>query len=104
MSQCCVLFSFRFENSITTFNPWSECLGQEKKIFVSLLISWQNHSKLSQNNKYDNDLLLRQETQKRLHVLEADIITITQVSVINHYHINGLHLFWDTMCKCYCFF
>ena len=25
---------------------------------------------------YDNDLLLRQETQKRLHVLEADIITI----------------------------
>ena len=26
--------------------------------------------------KYDNDILLRQETQKRLHVLDADIITI----------------------------
>ena len=60
--------------------------------------------------------------KKRLHVLEADIITIKKyinlicltqrvhflqdmfematiafVSVINHYHINGLHLFWDTL-------
>ena len=23
--------------------------------------------------------------------------TIAFVSVINHYHINGLHLFWDTL-------
>ena len=61
--------------------------------------------------------------KKELHVLEADIIikkersidlmslaermhflqvllqmtTFALVSVINHYHINGLHLFWDTM-------
>ena len=60
--------------------------------------------------------------QKRLHVLEADIMTIKEnidlksltqrihflwnmfqmttigiVSVINRYHINGLHLFWDTL-------
>ena len=62
--------------------------------------------------------------KKILHVLEADIITIKEyidlmslaqrmhflpdvfkmtyialVSVINHYHINGLHLFWDTLYK-----
>ena len=59
---------------------------------------------------------------KRWHVLEADIITIKKnidlmslaqrmhflldvfemtaielFSVINHYHINGLHLFWDAL-------
>ena len=40
-------FYFRFENSI---NPWSQCLGQErKKYFVSLFIWRQNHSKLFQN-------------------------------------------------------
>ena len=65
------------------------------------------------------------KTQKRLHVLEVDVITIFKknfdsmslaqrthflpdqfqmtaiaiVSVINHYHINGLHLFWDTLYK-----
>ena len=68
------------------------------------------------------DLLLRQETQKRLRVLEADMMmiiiiicfdlssskdvflqvmfqmtVIELVSVINDYHINGLHLFWDTL-------
>ena len=62
-------------------------------------------------------------TPKKLYVLEADIKTILKehwfyvssskdtfflqdvfqmttialVSVINHYHINGLHLFWDTL-------
>ena len=25
---------------------------------------------------------------------------IALVSVINHYHINGLHLFWDTLYIC----
>ena len=59
--------------------------------------------------------------KKRLHVLEADIITIKKidllslaqmmhflldvfqmtaivlVSVINHYHLNGLHLFCDNV-------
>ena len=59
--------------------------------------------------------------QKRLHILEADVITIFKkylfdvsssedaflldvfqltaialFSVRNHYHINRLHLFWDT--------
>ena len=55
--------------------PWT----REEKYFASLLIWRQDHSKLSQNRcnpLIDNDLLLRQETQKRLHVLEADIITI----------------------------
>ena len=67
-----------------------------------------------------------QKLKKRLHVLEVDIIiikknnnidlmplaqrihfledvfqmiTIAPVSVINHYHINGLYLFWDTLYK-----
>ena len=58
--------------------------------------------------------------KKRWHTLEPDILTLKKtwfdvfsgkdaflqdmfqmtavalVSVINHYHINGLHLFWDT--------
>ena len=64
----------------------------------------------------------RKLKKKRLHVLEADIITIKDdivlmclvqrmyfsqdvfqmtaivlVSVINHYHTKGLHLFWNTL-------
>ena len=61
--------------------------------------------------------------RKRLHVLEADILkqlkkkdwfdvscwkdeylqdvfemaAIECISVINHFHINGLHLFWDSL-------
>ena len=51
--------------------------------------------------------------KKTLHVLEADIVTIKKtfircfllkgcifmglVSVMNHCHINGLHLFWNTL-------
>ena len=36
---------------------------------------------------------------QRMHFLQ-DVIQMTVialVSVINHYHINGLHLFWDTL-------
>ena len=73
-----------------------------------------------------NDLLLRQENPKRLHALEADIITIKKhwfdastiifsqdvfqmtaiasVSVINYYQIKGLHLFWDTLYITFIFF
>ena len=36
----------------------------------------QNCLKIDATDKYDNDLLLRQETQKRLHVLEADILRL----------------------------
>ena len=67
---------------------------------------------------YENDLVLRQETQKGLHVLEADMITIKRsidfisldqrmhfyqtcsialVSVISRYHLNGSHLFQDSL-------
>ena len=27
----------------------------------------------------------------------SQMTTIALISVINHYHINGLHLFWDTL-------
>ena len=41
-----VLFCFRFENSrlITTINPWSQCLGHERKTYFASLE--KNHSKL----------------------------------------------------------
>ena len=48
---------------------------RDEKTFALLLIWRKNHSKLSK--KWNKDLLLRQETKKkRLHVLEADRITI----------------------------
>ena len=36
---------------------------------------------------------------QRMHFLQEvfQIITKAFVSVINHYHINGLHLFWDIL-------
>ena len=68
---------------------------------------------------YNRDKKLK----KRFHVLKADLITIKHwfdifssndaflpdvfqittivlVSVKNHYHIDGLHLFWDTLYIC----
>ena len=36
----------------------------------------QNYLKIDATHLYHYDLLLRQETQKRLHVLEADMIII----------------------------
>ena len=36
----------------------------------------QNSLRIDTTHSYDNDLLLRQETQKRLHVLEVDLIII----------------------------
>ena len=78
----------------------------------------QNCLKIDASHYYGYDLLLRLETQKRLHVLEADIIknnnidlmslaqrtsqdefkmtAIELISVITQYHINGLHLFCAT--------
>ena len=47
-----VLFLFQIwkQYTIMTINPWSPCLGQErKKYFVSLFIWRQNHTKVSQN-------------------------------------------------------
>ena len=40
---------------------------------------------------------------QKMHFLQDvfQITTIVLVSVINHYHINGLHLFWDTLHECY---
>ena len=56
--------------------PWT----REEKIFY--VISYletkiiQNCFKIDETHLYDNNLLLKQETEKRLHVLKADIITI----------------------------
>ena len=55
--------------------PWS----REENILRHYLFAdkiFQNCLQLDTTHLYDNNLLLRQETQKRFHVLEADIITI----------------------------
>ena len=98
---------------------------REENIFRHFLFgdkTIQNCPKIDANHWYDNDLLLGKETKKkRLHVLEADIITIIKalicclwvqrfyflqevfqmidiglVSVINNYK---LHPFWHTLYK-----
>ena len=64
----------------------------EEKYFASQIICSQNHSKLSQNrekrkkilytHQYNNASLLRQETQKIMHVLKACKITIEKKTLI----------------------
>ena len=55
-------------DSITTINSWSQCLGQARKnILYDYLFgdkTIQNCLKIYATDYYDNDLLLRQETQK----------------------------------------
>ena len=41
----------------------------------------QNSLKIDATYSYDNDLLLKQETQKCLHVLEADMIAIWKILI-----------------------
>ena len=112
--------------TITTINPSSQCLEQERKnisrySFGDKII--QNCLKIDATHYYNNDYWDK-KFRKRLLVLEADIITIKTkhwfdvssskdaflqnmfqktafafISVINHYHINGLHQFWDTLYK-----
>ena len=56
-------------------NPWSQYLDKrEKNILPHYLFQDKNHSKLSQidaTNYYVNDLLLRQETQKKIACSES---------------------------------
>ena len=47
--------------------------------------------RIDSSHQYDNDLLVREETKNRLHVLEADIITIKKnldfmSQALNDYH------------------
>ena len=112
------------EFTIKTIYSRSLYLGQERKKYFWETKSFKSVSKqIKPINmiliyKWDKKL----KKKKRLHVLEVDIITVKRtlvcclqlkewiiyktlskmtaivpVSVINHYHINGLHLFWDTL-------
>ena len=119
----CTYFLFQIRE-LYAINSWSQCHGQERKTILHYYLfgdkTIQNCHKIDATHWYNYDLFLRQETQKRLHILEADMIkknidlmslakrmhflhdmfqmtAIALVSVINHYHINGLHLFWDTL-------
>ena len=125
-------FCFRFENSIL----WQLLIldhnaldKREKNILRHYLFgnkTIQNCLKIDETHWYDNNSLQRQKTKKkkRVHILEADIITIktniqTNINVSsskvaffigcipndchcaclskNHYHINRLYLIWDTL-------
>ena len=52
--------------------------------------SWYNN-----NKKKNVDLISLAQIMDILQDL-FQMTAIALVSVINHYHINGLHLFWDT--------
>ena len=55
--------------------PWT----REENIFRHNLFGEkiiQNCHKIDASHWYNNDLLLRQETQKSLHILEADMINL----------------------------
>ena len=59
----------KFENSITTINPQSQCLGLERKnYFVTTYLETKSFIWLWFITETRN-------SKKRLHVLEADIIT-----------------------------
>ena len=77
---CSFLFQLWKLNSIPTINLQSQSLGQERENILHHYL-WgdkiiQNSLKIDAPRKYDNDLLLRQETQKILHFIEINIITI----------------------------
>ena len=89
------------------------------QIFGAKII--QNCLKINATHSYTTIYYWDKKLKKRLNVLEADKIiqkaidlmclaqrmhflqdmfqmtAIALLSVINHYHINGLHLFWDTL-------
>ena len=61
---------------MTTINPRSQCLGQERKIFcLTTYLETKSYKTLKKDaaHLYDNDLLLRQETKKKI---ACSIITI----------------------------
>ena len=54
---------------MTTINPQSQCLGQEKKILPHYLFGdkiIKKYLKKDATYKYYNDLLLRQEAKKKI--------------------------------------
>ena len=78
-------FLFQIENSITTINPWSQCHGQEEKIFC---ITIYLETKIIQNSQNRCNPLIQlwfiidKKVKNRLHVLEADIITIKKKTTL----------------------
>ena len=107
---------------MTTFNPWSQCLELERRnilrhyLFRDKII--QNCLKIDATQLYDNDLLLRQETQKKKKIAYNisfkkhwfdvsswkntflqdvfQVSAIVLISEINCYHIDGYD---ETICK-----
>ena len=59
--------------------------------------SWYNNPP-HQKEKKNIDLM---SPAQRMDFLSEgfQMTEIALVSVINHYHINGLHVFWDIVCK-----
>ena len=61
----------------------------------------QNCLEIDAIHSYDNDLLLRQKTQKMLHLLEADIITMKKKSfdISKDIFFTG-RVLYDRHCAC----
>ena len=60
---------------------------RKEKYFASLLIGRQNHSKLSQKQMPSINIIIiyywNKKLKNRLHVLEADIITIEKIYLMS---------------------
>ena len=54
---------------------------------------------INNNNKKKKNNVDRKSLAQRKHFSQDvfQMIAITLVLQFNHYHINGLHLFWDTL-------
>ena len=72
---------------------------------INMMIIYYWDMKLTKNvacpeSWYDNNLktIGLMSLAQRMDFLQDmfQMITISLISVINHYYINGLHLFWDT--------
>ena len=122
-----IMFSFLFQiwkqYNITTNNLQSQCLGRERKYII--LHNLFGDKYIQNCPKIDSTIYMimiyywDKKIKRRLHMLEAYIIKIKRtliwcllwkgcifflqmtaialVSIINHYHIDRLHLFWDTL-------
>ena len=123
---CSFLFLVWKYYSITIINPRSQFLGQEREYIlrhylfgdkiiqnclktdatISMIIIYFWDKKLKKkisfpgiwynsNEKDTNLTFLAQKMHFSLNVFRMTVIAL--VSVMNHYHTNGLHLFWDTL-------
>ena len=72
---------------------WDKKLKKRLPVLEADIITITPHQK---KNKKNIDLM---SLAQRIYFLPDGFQMIAIVLVINHYYINGLHLFWDTLYK-----